>query len=155
LHPIHEYHDTLKNIYLGDFKQSDHFEQYCRESGKTDISFSIFKRGALMCRCIQQPAMRVCVDEIETGFSELVFLLKNILRRNKTLRKDCCAFCRQEEENKEELGEGITKFCDALITCVTASMIHCFTASLLHCFTASLLHCFTASLLHCFTASLI
>jgi hypothetical protein len=74
-HAVHEYHDTLKNIYLGDFKQSDEFEEYCRRSGKADISFSKFKEGALLCPCIREPTMRVCVDEIETGFSELVHVM--------------------------------------------------------------------------------
>jgi hypothetical protein len=35
----------------------------------------------MMCKCIQPPTMRVCVDEIETGFAELVYCLKEIRRR--------------------------------------------------------------------------
>jgi hypothetical protein len=46
-HAVHEYHDTLKNIYLGEFKQSDDFEEYCGRTGNTDISFSKFKECAL------------------------------------------------------------------------------------------------------------
>ena len=103
-HHVHEYHDTLKNIYLGDFKESDEFEEYCRTSGKQDLSYSKFLEGALMCPCIQEPAMRVCVDEIETGFGELVYTMKETLRRSRTKRQLCCAFCRKEEIRKEEQG---------------------------------------------------
>ena len=62
----------MKNIYLGDFKQSEFFNEYCAQSGKSDISFSKFKQGAFMCPCIQEPTMRVCVDEVETGMAKLL-----------------------------------------------------------------------------------
>ena len=118
-HPIHEYHDTLKNIYLGDFMQSQEFQEWRRVSGKDTISFSKFVEGALKCRCIQQPSMRVCVDEVETGFAELVFMMKEIMRRSPTKRKDCCAFCRNEEARKADLGTGDFKML------MTSSIILC------------------------------
>ena len=105
-HAVHEYHNTLKNIYLGEFKQSDDFEEYCGRTGNTDISFSKFTEGALACPCIQEPTMRVCVDEIETGFCELVHVMKEVLRRNRNERKSCCNFCRHETIRKAELGAG-------------------------------------------------
>lgn len=79
-HPIHEYNDTLKNIYADDFKESIAFEEFCKRTGRTDISYSKFREGALKCPCIQQPTMRVCVDEIETSFTELTYCLKEIHR---------------------------------------------------------------------------
>jgi hypothetical protein len=103
-HPIHEYQDTLQNIYLGDFKESPQFQSYCQEHDQTDISFSIFREGALKCRCIKEPTMRVCVDEIETGFAEMVNNLKEMSRRR---RVSCeCNFCQSEMQRKVELGEG-------------------------------------------------
>jgi hypothetical protein len=48
--------------------------------------------------------MRVCVDEIETGFAELVHSMKEILRRNSTTCK--CTFCSNEKVRKAELKEG-------------------------------------------------
>ena len=112
-HSVHEYHDTLHNIYLGDFKESEHFEEFCRRTGKTDISFTKFREGALMCPCIQAPTMRVCVaDEIETGFAELVFALKEINRRSRQRRNGevCCMFCENEQRKKEDMGSG--KYCN-------------------------------------------
>lgn len=103
-HAIHEYHDTLKNIYLGDFKESQEYNAYLQRSGKKDLSFSSFKAGVDLCNCIQQPMMRVCVDEIETGFSELVFVMKEILRRSRKPRGECCEFCRHEDTRREEVG---------------------------------------------------
>lgn len=107
-HTIHEYHDTLQNIYLGDFKESIEFEDYCRRTGKNDISFSTFRKGARLCPCIQAPTMRVCVDELETGFSELVFTLKEIHRRSPARKRGnvCCAFCTRELHRKDTLGAG-------------------------------------------------
>ena len=103
-HAVHEYHDTLKNIYLDDFKQSEQYEMFCRDSGKKEIGFTLFKEGALSCSCIQEPTMRVCVDEVETGFSELIYSMKEILRRSRTACE--CLFCRNEKTKREELKEG-------------------------------------------------
>jgi hypothetical protein len=48
--------------------------------------------------------MRIYVDEIETGFTELTACLKDILRRN---GKNCgCGFCTQEVKKKDELKDG-------------------------------------------------
>ena len=113
-HHVHEYHDTLKNIYLGDFKESVEFEDYCRTSGKEDLSYSKFVEGALMCPCIVEPHMRVCVDEIEVGFGELVHTMKEVLRRSRTQRQQCCDFCRNEAILKEQQGAG-NKHCALFI----------------------------------------
>ena len=61
-----------------------------------------------MCPCIQAPTMRVCVDELETGFSEVVFTLKEIYRRSRARRnrEECCRFCENERCRKEEMGSG-------------------------------------------------
>ena len=104
-HAIHEYNDTLKNIYVDDFKTSMEFQSFCRRTGRTDVGYSKFKEGALSCKCIQQPQMRVCVDEIETGFTEMMTTLKNI--HLKTKHRECpCPFCHNEAVKKETMGEG-------------------------------------------------
>ena len=38
-HPIHEYNDTLKNIYLDDFRHSEEFKLTCTDSGRTNITY--------------------------------------------------------------------------------------------------------------------
>lgn len=73
-HAVHEYHDTLQNIYLGDFMESEEFAKFCQRSGKTGISFSKFVEGALQCPCIQAPKMRVCVDELKLDLVNLFLL---------------------------------------------------------------------------------
>lgn len=52
--------------------------------------------------------MRVCVDELETGFSELVFTLKEIHRRSPARKRGdvCCALCTSELHRKDTLGAG-------------------------------------------------
>ena len=57
--------------------------------------------GALSCPCIRKPTMRVCVDEIETEFTELTLTLKTILQRSRV--KCECDFCVGEAKRKEEL----------------------------------------------------
>ena len=76
-HFPHEYSNTLYDIYLHDFLLSDEYA-YLKKSHKGDsISFSTFKLGALQCPCIREPTMRVCVDEIETGFNEILKSLQD------------------------------------------------------------------------------
>lgn len=103
-HPIHEYNNTLKDIYLGEFMESEIYEEMLKNSGRSSISFTIFREGALKCKCIQPPTMRVCVDEIETAFSELVYCLKEIRRRSRG--KCTCQFCLDETVKEESQGEG-------------------------------------------------
>jgi hypothetical protein len=103
-HPVHEYNDTLKNIYMDDFKASPEYKLFQEKTGRKSISYSMFVRGAKMCKCIKEPTMRVCVDEIETVFAELTTTLANLNRSNTTV---ClCPFCRLEDKKKKELGEG-------------------------------------------------
>ena len=104
-HAVHEYHDTLQNIYCGDFKKSDESKDFCEATGRTTLSYTKFKEGAFMCPCIKEPTMRVCVDEIETGFSELVYSMKEIMRRSRT--KCTCGFCKNEDCRKKELKDGM------------------------------------------------
>lgn len=106
-HAVHEYHDTLKNIYLDDFLSSREFEEFVARTGKTSVSFTKFKEGALMCPCIREPVMRVCVDEVETAFNEVVRTLHNIRKsRWNRNRDECeCQFCTHEAVKKERLGE--------------------------------------------------
>lgn len=106
-HAVHEYQDTLKNIYLDDFQSSRELEDFVARTGKTSVSFTKFKEGALMCPCIRAPVMRVCVDEVETAFNEVVKTLHNIgKKRWKRNRDDCeCPFCTREAVEKERLGD--------------------------------------------------
>jgi hypothetical protein len=67
--------------------------------------------------------MRVCVDEIETGFGELVFMLKELLRGNTTPRKDCCEFCRHEASRKQDLEEGEKVRANAFIVCFNVYVV--------------------------------
>jgi hypothetical protein len=103
-HPIHEYSDTLRNIYMDDFKASDQFKEFQKRTGRNSISFTKFSEGAKQCPCIQEPGMRVCVDEVETVFGELTTTLANINRKNTTVCE--CEFCKNEDIKKEELGAG-------------------------------------------------
>ena len=104
-HAQHEYTDTLKNIYAQDFKDSVEYEDFCRDTGRDGISYSKFKEGVRLCPCISEPTMRVCVDELETGFTELTECLSSILRRS--ARTPCeCGFCESEARKKEELKKG-------------------------------------------------
>ena len=80
-HAVHEYNDTLKNIYLDDFQASEEFQSFCNRSGRKSICFNTFKRGALRCDCIKKPTMRVCVDENETEFTELTTTLQIITQQ--------------------------------------------------------------------------
>ena len=107
-HAMHEYHDTLKNIYLDDFLNSVDFEEYCARTGRTSVSYGKFLEGALMCPCIREPVMRVCVDEVETAFNELTKTLSNVRKANRTQRRPACTcvFCKNEATKKEELPDG-------------------------------------------------
>ena len=109
-HPVHEYRDTVKNIFLDDFLNSKAFEEYKEESGRDTISFSKFKEGAFMCPCIRAPKARVCVDEIETGFNELTKSLENILRQQAATEYDCCPACAMETAKKEGNPEGLPSY---------------------------------------------
>jgi hypothetical protein len=107
-HAPHEYTDTLKNIYLSDFKESVEYAAYRERSGGKDLGYSKFKEGVHLCPCVGEPKMRVCVDELETGFAEMVECLKTILRRSSRMPCDC-GFCTAEAQKEEELGKGILK----------------------------------------------
>ena len=108
-HAPHEYSDTLKNIYLSDFKESVEYAAYLERSGKTDFGYSKFKQGVHLCPCVGEPKMRVCVDELETGFSEMTECLKGILRRSSRVACEC-GFCTAEALKQDELGKGKLKF---------------------------------------------
>lgn len=102
-HPIHEYINTLKEMYI-DFLDSSEHDNLLRITGRESIGFTTFKEGALSCKCIQAPVMRVCVDEVETGFSEMVYALKKLKRRSHV---QCnCAFCEGEAIKEEAEGNG-------------------------------------------------
>jgi hypothetical protein len=100
-HYPHEYTDTLKNIYMTDFLGSDHHEKLLRSRNGRPVSLSTFKEGASKCPCIMEPKYRFCVDETETGFTEL---LKALQTRRKVAKEDnpCdCNFCRSEATKKK------------------------------------------------------
>ena len=106
-HPVHEFCDTVKNIYNDDFLKSPEFAAFKERTKRDTICFSLFKRGATMCPCIQKPKMRVCVDEVETAFNELTKTLASMLRRQPAVIKGAPAYCRACEvqaARKEELG---------------------------------------------------
>lgn len=107
-HAVHEYQDTLKNIYLDEFLTSMEFQDFARRTGKTSISYGIFLKGALMCPCIRAPVMRVCVDETETAFNELVHSLNKVRKKSRSLRKpECeCGFCNNEKVKKNACEAG-------------------------------------------------
>lgn len=107
-HAIHEYHDTLKNIYMDDFKNSVEFKELKERTGRSSISYSTFLKGALKCPCIRQPVMRVCVDEIETAFNEVVATLNNVRKKNRNQRRpECkCKFCENEAAKEAALPPG-------------------------------------------------
>lgn len=114
-HPVHEYNDTLKNIYLDDFLSSEANKATLAEmSGKNKkVSYTKFLDGAKSCPCIREPTMRVCVDEIETGFTEMTLTLKNILFSSKQKGQVCkCGFCESEAKKKEEYGSGMYAIVD-------------------------------------------
>ena len=111
-HAVHEYTDTLKNIYYDEFRNSIELQDFVQRTGKTMVSFGMFLKGALKCKCIRAPVMRVCVDEVETAFNELVKTLNNIRKANRSQRKPpCpCLFCTNiaaEEENHEPGGKSM------------------------------------------------
>ena len=106
-HAVHEYNDTLKNIYLDDFQASVEYMAFRKRTGREKIGYTKFKEGALQCKCIKKPTMRVCVDEIETEFTEITSTLKTIRRTSVNRGEICnCAFCTYEEEKKKKLGDG-------------------------------------------------
>jgi hypothetical protein len=106
-HYPHEYTDNLKNIYLTEFLPSDEHNLLCRIHNKSIIGYSIFKEGALHCPCVRQPTMRFCVDEVETGFNEILNSLQDRRKKNKKTNRCECKFCTVEEEKKEEAGSGM------------------------------------------------
>jgi hypothetical protein len=104
-HRVHEYHDTLMNIYLDEFLCSESFKLYTETSGKSSISYTTFIKGAFMCPCIKAPKIRVCVDEIETSFCELSKCLQDIRRQKPATKKFCCEACSILAEEKARVGE--------------------------------------------------
>lgn len=107
-HPVHEYRDSVKNIYADDFLKSQAFKDFQERTGRATLSFSKFKEGAFKCPCIQAPKMKVCVDEIETEFNELTKTFESKLRR-RPATEACCIACVEQDMEKERLGEG--EFC--------------------------------------------
>ena len=107
-HPIHEYHDTLKNIYIDDFKNSVEFQEFKGRTGRSSISYTKFLEGALKCPCIRAPVMRVCVDEIETAFNEMAKTLNNVRKKNRNQRRPACRcqFCQNEAVKMAALPAG-------------------------------------------------
>ena len=103
-HPIHEYNDKLRNIFMDDFKQSLEFQLFSERTGRKSISYSKFLEGALKCPCIREPQMRVCVDKIETMFSEVTKTLAKIRFNNRKLCE--CRFCVSQEALKEQYKAG-------------------------------------------------
>jgi hypothetical protein len=89
-HPVHEYCDSLKNIYQDDFKNSIEFQEFVERTGITTVSYGKCVEGALSCPCIREPVWRVCVDEVETGFNEIVTTLNNTRKSNRSKRKPTC-----------------------------------------------------------------
>lgn len=132
-HAVHEYHDTLKNIYLDEFQCSVEFQDFVAKTGKTSVSFGKFLEGALSCPCIKAPVMRVCVDEVETAFNEVVKTLNNVRKKNRTQRKpEClCVFCVNEAAKKEQLDEGGKQWHTllfniiVLLVCLSCSTCYC------------------------------
>jgi hypothetical protein len=116
-HPVHEYRDTVRNIYNDDFLHSAEYRSLLEEHDRDSISFSKFKEGAFMCPCIRSPKSRVCVDEVETGFSELTKCLENLLRQHSVTEYDCCSACAAESVKKELNPEGAALY-------VLAPLIH-------------------------------
>ena len=108
-HPIHEYNDKLRNIFLDDFKHSLEFQLFVERTGRTSISYSKFLEGALKCPCIREPQMRVCVDKIETVFSEFTKTLAKIKFNNR--RKCTCDFCVEQARREELYGIGKLNNC--------------------------------------------
>lgn len=106
-HAVHEYSDTLKSMYT-DFLDSSEFADFTRRTGRTNLCFSLFQSAALSCKCIRKPKMRVCVDEVEVSFGELLKCLNDIKR---STRGRCeCAFCEGQANLQEELQSGITYY---------------------------------------------
>lgn len=123
-HAVHEYNDTLKNIFADEFLNSIEFQDFVERTGKQSISFSKFLEGACACPCIRAPVMRVCVDEVETAFNELVKTLNNIRKRNRNQRRPECAclFCQNEAAKKNSLGSG--KFLSIIYFTFFSLLIH-------------------------------
>lgn len=107
-HPVHEYNDKLRNIFLDDFKHSMEFKLFMERTGRTSISYSKFLEGALRCPCIREPQMRVCVDKVETMFSEVSKTLAKIRFNNRILC--CCNFCIEQKIMEEVHGTGTFKY---------------------------------------------
>lgn len=108
-HAVHEYNDSLRNIFLDDFKHSLEFDMFCKRTGRKSLSYSKFVEGALSCPCIREPTMRVCVDKIETMFTELTTTLAKVNFNN---RKTCnCKACANQAKLKEAYGKGNALHC--------------------------------------------
>ena len=99
-HYPHEYCDTLISIYSNEFLESSEFAILTNVLKRDSISFTVFVNGATKCPCVQQPKMRICVDEVETGFFELLRTLKN--RRKLKAAACLCNFCFSETQLKEK-----------------------------------------------------
>lgn len=124
-HPVHEYCDTMKNIYHNDFLKSAEFKAFQERTGRETLGFRKFKEGCFMCPCIQQPKMRVCVDETETSFNELTKTLASALRRRPVTAATCCKACESQAAQKLALGNSKYIFaCNALAAdCVRDGII--------------------------------
>ena len=103
-HSVHEYIDTLRNMY-SDFLDSTEFAAFTRRTGRTDMCYTVFKSAALSCKCIQKPKMRVCVDEVEVSFGELLKCMNDLKRS--TRGRCVCAFCDNQTNLQEQLKSGI------------------------------------------------
>lgn len=96
-HPIHEYTDTLENIYRRDFCESKEYKEFRERNDNREIGFTKFFLAATKCPCIRTPSLRSCVDEVEVNLSESIATLKSLHRAN----QDCaCNFCGKMREKK-------------------------------------------------------
>ena len=91
-HMRHEYTDTLENIYYNEFLMSSDYADYLELPGSVSIGLTKFMEGALRCKCITAPRMRVCADEIEVDFYEVLYCLKNI-KRTVNAKACKCPYC--------------------------------------------------------------
>lgn len=132
-HPPHEYTDLLQNIYHHDFLESAEYRKFQRENNGTTIGYSIFKRGATRCPCIQAPSMRVCVDEVETEFAELLHSVKKYYSKHQDRCK--CSFCSARHDGRSNALSGnivifYCRYCDnnllyILLLMLQIILIHC------------------------------
>jgi hypothetical protein len=92
----------MKNVYLEDFLYSHEYTDWQKTSGKS-LGYSKFVQGAKMCKCIVEPELRYCVDQIEVGVGESLYALKMKLRSSDKCK---CDFCVEEATKKVAQGQG-------------------------------------------------